>query len=127
MKSILEYLSTKAKNLKPYNSEESDPDDPMTWKTDDILCGSWSYTMTLPRWYRIVKRTDKMFTLQRLEGKLVSGHHNGQWEEIASDETYYNEKPIRVKLNKRGYLVVDGRIILRLWDGKTPLQGDDMD
>ena len=120
---INEYLSTKIKDAKYL---EKDPNDPSTWEVGDILSGTFGYSMILPRFYKIIKRTAKSFTVVRLEGKIVSGHRNGQWEEIATDDLYdENEPPITARINKHGTVHVKD-VYVTLWDGK-PIYGDDMD
>ena len=107
-------------------SKGKDPEDPDTWDVGDILAGTYGYSMTLPRFFKIVKRTPSQFTLVRLRGKIVSGHRNGQWEEVATDEEY-GGKPVICRLRKgRSSLKVDNYVYVKLWDGK-PLYGDDMD
>lgn len=120
MKSILEYLSKSTVEQK-----EKNPDDPTTWSFGDIICGTAGWSMCLPRWFKIIKKTAKQFTCRRLKGKIVSGHHNGQWTEIPSNE-YYDEKEYKGRITKWGGLRIDDTL-MHLWDGKTPLHGDDMD
>ena len=54
----------------------------------DILVGSYGYEASIAEWYRVVKRTPKMVTLQRLEGKKVATHGYEGWEEVPSDKPY---------------------------------------
>ena len=105
-------------------SKERKNDDPDTFEIGDILAGTAGYTMTLPRFYKIIKRTNKQFTCVRLKGKIVSGHRNGQWEEIPTDE-YYNDTEYTCRINKWGSIKIDGHTVT-VWNGK-PLYGDDMD
>lgn len=126
MENIKKYIVEKLiinKNIK--TQEKSDPDDPMTWKVGDILAGTYGYSMTLPHFYKIIKRTAKMFTVKRMKGKIVSGHKNGQWQEIADENAPLDNHEYRAKINKWGRVRVDD-ISVRLWDGE-PLYGDDMD
>ena len=125
MKQINVYINEKLIIHKDMD-QQRDPNDPSTWQEGDILCGTWSWTMCLPEWYVIKKRTPKMFTIQEIPGKIVSGHKNGQWEEIANINAKPEGKEIRVKINSNGE-VWNKRVHLTLWDGKTPLHGDDMD
>lgn len=104
--------------------EERSNDNPNTFEIGDILAGTAGYSMTLPRFYKIIKRTAKQFTCIRLEGKIVSGHKNGQWEEVPSDQRY-DDKFYTCRINKWGSIRIDGHTV-RVWDG-TPLMGDDMD
>ena len=105
-------------------NKEKDWYDPTDWNVDDILCGTAGYSMVLPRFYKIIKKTAKSFKVVRIPGKIVSGHRNGQWEEVAD----LNGKPgeeFTGRINKHGHVRIDD-ILVHLWDGK-PLNGDDMD
>lgn len=106
--------------------QEEEINNPEYWYPDDILCGTWSYTMTIPYFYKILKRTAKSFTIVELPKKLVSGHYNSyHFEEVPDETKPIKEKPKTVRINKFGHLVVD-KVHLHKWDGK-PLSGDDMD
>lgn len=118
---IILYLITKSKQL---DSKERKNDDPETFEIGDILAGSFCGTMTLPRFFKIIKRTAKQFTCIRLKGKIVSGHKNGQWEEVPTDEPY-SDKEYTGRIRKWGGLKIDD-VSVRIWDGK-PLHGDDQD
>ena len=115
------YLITKSKQL---DSKERKNDDPETFEVGDILAGTFGYSMTIPRFFKIIKRTAKQFTCIRLKGKIVSGHKNGQWEEIPTDEPY-DDKQYVGRINKWGLLKIDD-VYVKIWNGK-PLQGDDQD
>lgn len=133
MKHILEYLKTKKLETKPDDVEDRDvkykdekkANDPDTWDVGDILCGTFGSTMSLPRWFKVVKRTNKQFTCIRLKGKIVSGKMNGQWKEIATEEKY-DDKEYKGRVTKWGSLRIDDTL-MHLWDGKTPLYCDDQD
>ena len=103
---------------------EKTNDDPTTWEVGDIICGTAGATMSLPRFFKIIKKTNLKFTCIRLKGKLVSGSHNGQWQEVASEEQYDNREYTGVA-NKFGSLKIDDTY-MSLWNGK-PLYGDDQD
>jgi len=118
-----EYLDTKNLKMDPKNIEVN-PEDPNTWQIGDILAGSYGYSMVLPRFFKVIKKSAKQFTCIRLKGKIVSGHRNGQWQEIATDEPY-DEKEYKGRINKWGRLKIDD-ISVQLWNGK-PLHGDDLD
>ena len=100
-------------------------DDPSTWDVGDILAGTAGYSMQLPRFYKITKITPKMVTAVRIHGKIVSGHRNGQWEEVADENSKPIGEPCRGKVRPSGSVKLDGTY-LHLWNGK-PLSGDDMD
>ena len=131
MKNLTNYITEKLiigkQSLEQNKDSKVDPNDASSYAVGDILCGSYCYSMTLPRFYKIIKATAKTYTCIRIPGKIVSGHHNGQWEEIPDESQIdkYKDNPIRARINKHNRLVIDG-IYLRLWDGK-PLHGDDMD
>ena len=122
MKTILEYL--KQRNTQEYNAN---PNDPENWSVGDVLCGDIGWTMSLPVFYKILKRSAKGFTIVRLKGRIVSGARNGQWTEVATDELY-GEKEENVRINKFGSVRVGGKYgaSLSKWNGQ-PLYGDDMD
>ena len=126
MKTLNNYLNEALikKDTKLGEAKPKDPGDPSTWQVGDILCGVWSYSMTIPYFYKILKRTSKSFTLAELDKKLSSGHYNGMYEEIP-DEKKIVGKPQNVRINKWGSVKV-GRVSLSLWDGK-PVSGCDLD
>ena len=128
MKQINNYIIEKLilnKSIK--SAEKSDPENPATWKVGDILCGTWGYSMTLPAWYKIIKRTAKMFTVKQIPGKIIKGSRNGQWEEIADTTAPLKGEEIKARVKKYGGVKIDDKVYVHLWDGKTPLHGDDMD
>lgn len=106
------------------NGREKKNDDPTTWEVGDIICGTAGATMSLPRFFKIIKKTNLKFTCIRLKGKLVSGHYNGQWQEVATKDRYDNREYTGIA-NKFGSLKIDDTH-MKLWDGK-PLYGDDQD
>ena len=124
MKNLNEILFEKLRINKDVKVSKS-PEDPSTWTEGDILAGIFGYSMNLPRFYKIIKRTSKQFTVARIPGKIISGHRNGQWEEIPDENAKYENETIIARINKRGNVVIKDTYV-RLWDGK-PLQGDDMD
>lgn len=134
MKKLNQFILEKLKLSKNDNEDHSDIDeihDPTYWEVGDILCGTWSYTMTIPYFYKILKKTGKSFTIIELPKKLVSGHYNSYHFEEVPDETKEPKgKPKNVRIrnvswDKYGVVAAD-KINLRKWDGK-PLVGDDMD
>lgn len=125
MKTILEIILERLKIDKNKKIVNKDPDNPDTWTIGDILCGTFSYSMTLPYFYLIKKRTAKSFTLVELKQKLVSGHYNGQYEVVPKEPYEEDGKEVTARINKFGDIKV-GRVRLSLWTGK-PLHGDDMD
>lgn len=128
MKNFNEYINEKlviGKGIIHKDQPKKDLNDPSFWKIGDILAGTAGYSMILPRFYKIIKRTAKSFTVQRMEGKIVSGHRNGQWEEVADENAPLSGKLLTGRIRKYGGVVIDD-VHVHLWDGK-PLYGDDMD
>ena len=128
MKNIIEYITEKLKlnNQSELNdTSEEDLNDPSKWKQGDILCGIWSYTMVIPYFYKILKRTPKSFTIVELKKKLSSGHYNGQFTVVPEEPHKTEDKPVTARINKWGGVSVKN-VTLHKWDGK-PLHGDDMD
>lgn len=123
MKNITNYLLEVLKINK--DTKDIKADDPSQWEVGDILAGTFGYSMTIPIFYKIIKRTAKQFTVARIPGKIVSGHRNGQWEEIADEKATPSKETKTARINKRGNVIVD-TVYVRLWDG-SPLYGDDMD
>lgn len=125
MQSILNYILEKLVINKDSKSINKDPNDPSTWTVGDILAGTSGWSMCLPHFYKIIKRTAKSFTVQRMKGKIVSGHRNGQWEEVADENAPLVGKLLTGRVRKYGGVSIDGCHV-HLWNGK-PLHGDDMD
>ena len=104
-------------------------DHPNTWDVGDILCGTYNYSMIIPYFYKIIKRTNKSFTVVRLSEKVVSGHYNGQYTVIPdkskTENDIKNNRWMHVRINKWNRVHVQD-VYVTLWDGK-PLHGDDMD
>lgn len=121
---LSQYLTEMISNKTTGKYRNADQEDPDTWDVGDILAGTAGWSMNLPRFYKITKRTSKQFTCVRLKGKIVSGHKNGQWTEVATDEVIPGEE-YKARITKYGALKIDDTYV-RLWDGK-PLHGDDMD
>lgn len=121
---LIEYFTEAVSSKKSGKYTEKNPSDPETWDVGDILAGTAGYSMCLPRFYKVVKKTAKQFTVVRLKGEIISGSRNGQWREIATDEPYGDEE-YKARITKYGSLKIDGTSV-HLWDGQ-PLYGDDMD
>ena len=126
MKNIKDFIkeSFKIGINKMVDTYKIDKEKPQFWEVGDILYGTRGYTMTLPCFFRIKKKTPKGFTIVELEEKIVSGHRNGQWKSVADLEGE-ESKPANVRINKWGSVKLD-RTYLHYWDGK-PVCGDDMD
>lgn len=123
---ILESFKINSKVVKKNNEKPKDNDD---WEVGDILSGTYGYNMTLPIFYKIVKRTAKMIIVVKLSKKLHSGHYNGSFEEVPNEtkeEQDLKGHQYRAKLKDgKDYAMVDGHFV-KLWDGK-PVWGNDMD
>lgn len=129
MKSISKFVIEKLIINKDTKNIKRETNDPTTWQIGDILCGTWGYSMTLPEWYQIVKKTPKGFGVVELSSKIIKGSRNGQWEEIPDEskrEKDLQGKVINCRIKKYGGLKIENTWV-HLWDGETPLHGDDMD
>ena len=87
MKSIIKYFNEALikKTTKIKTTGYKKPDDPNTWEEGDVLYGVSHYSMTLPYFYKVIKKTAKTFTLVELTAKLASGHYNGYFSEVPDD------------------------------------------
>ena len=133
MKSIIYFLNEALikKDTKLDKNSYKKADDPNTWTVGDTLYGVSHYSMTLPYFYKVIKKTAKTFTLVELTAKLASGHYNGYFSEVPDDSKLEKDlkgEQIRVRINKYNNLVVgkSSKIYLRLWDGE-PVEGCDLD
>jgi hypothetical protein len=134
MKSINSYINEALikKDTKLNKDTYKKPDDPNTWTVGDTLYGVYHYSMTLPYFYKVIKKTAKTFTLVELTAKLASGHYNGYFSEVPDDSKLEKDlkgEQIRARINKFNELSVgrsSSKINLHLWDGK-PVEGCDLD
>ena len=133
MKSIIYFLNEALikKDTKLDKNSYKKADDPNTWTVGDTLYGVSHYSMTLPYFYKVIKKTAKTFTLVELTAKLASGHYNGYFSEVPDDSKLEKDlkgEQIRTRINKYNNLVVgkSSKIYLRLWDGE-PVEGCDLD
>ena len=130
MKTVLSFIQEKLvfnKNTKEKQSNKKS-DDPTTWEVGDILSGTWGYNMTIPEFYKIVKKTPSGFSLIHLTKKLVDGHHNGSFKEAPDDsklESDMKQKPKSCRIRHGKYIKCDN-CYLHFWDGE-PVWGNDMD
>ena len=133
MKSIIYFLNEALikKDTKLDKNSYKKADDPNTWTVGDTLYGVFHYSMTLPYFYKVIKKTAKTFTLVELTAKLASGHYNGYFSEVPDDSKLEKDlkgEQIRARINKYNNLVVgkSSKIYLKLWDGE-PVEGCDLD
>lgn len=129
MKHITQYILEKFKISKD-TKLSSDPDDISTWKEGDILYGTFGYSMTIPVFYKVIKRTNLQFTVVKLSKKIVSGHRNGDFYEVPDDtklEKDLKGTQYRGRIRKKGknILKIDD-VYCHLWDGE-PVYGNDLD
>ena len=127
MKNLKDIVLEKLIINKDTNFKGADKEDPSSWEVGDIVCGTAGYSMSLPRFYKITRMTPKGIVVKKMSGKIISGHRNGQWEEVA-DETKPLGDEYKGRIIHKGnykYVRIDGQSV-HLWDGK-PLYGDDMD
>ena len=133
MKSIIYFLNEALikKDTKLDKNSYKKADDPNTWTVGDTLYGVSHYSMTLPYFYKVIKKTAKTFTLVELTAKLASGHYNGYFSEVPDDSKLEKDlkgEQIRARINKYNNLVVgkSSKIYLKLWNGE-PVEGCDLD
>jgi hypothetical protein len=100
----------------------------------DIMCGTWGYSMTLPQWYKVVKRTNKTVWIVELNETIVSGRRNGYWESMPSDVTHIDYHTGKEILLRRKVKECNGECVeaqygrhVWVWDGKSSLSCNDMD
>jgi len=108
---IIEKLSKINKDTKLDNTG------PETWEVGDIIVATFSYSMTIVKFYEIIKRTNKSFTLRQLKDKVVKG--DGMQGEMVAIEGEYEkgEKDVIARINKFGSVKFDSYYCNR-WDGK---------
>jgi len=110
-KYIVEKLSKINKDTKLDNTG------PETWEVGDIIVATFTYNMTLVKFYEIVKRTNKSFTLRQLKDKVVKGD-SMQGEMVPIEGEYdKRENDVVARLNKWGSVKVNG-YYCRRWDGE---------
>lgn len=129
MKTIYDFLFEKLVITNDSTSKKArDPEDPSTWQVNDVLSGTWGYNMTIPEFYKIVKKTPAGFSLIHLTKKLVGGHYNGSFEEAPDDSKLtqdMKQKPKSCRIRRGKYVKCDN-CYLHLWNGE-PVWGNDMD
>ena len=95
----------------------------------DIIAGTRHYTMSIPVFYQVLKRTPSMVELVKLRAnREYTDRYYNQGPFIAYPSDLTDGRPIRAKVQKDGleeYVHVDD-CFLRKWSGK-PLSGNDMD
>jgi len=122
MKNLYHYIIEKF--IINQNTKASKKEDPHNWEIGDIVCCIAGYSMCLPRFYKITKKTPKGIVVKRMAGKIISGHKNGQWEEIADENAPLGEE-FKGRITPRGTVKIDGNSV-HYWNG-NPLHGDDLD
>ena len=127
MKNLIDIVLERLHITKDTKVTKVDPNDPTTWIVGDIVCCIAGYSMCLPRFYKITRKTPKGIVVKRMPGKIISGSRNGQWQEIADEKAPLGDE-FKGRIVQRGTysrVKIDGNSV-HLWDGK-PLYGDDMD
>lgn len=97
------------------------------FKVGDILAGTWGWSMTIPAFFRVVRKTAKRLVLEEYEGVMINSDGYGQRGYEVPDFT--NAKGEKLGRIEDGYVVVGSRydtILLKLWDGK-PVWADYVD
>ena len=129
MKTIYDFLFEKLVITNDSTSKKArEPEDPSTWQVNDVLSGTWGYNMTIPEFYKIVKKTPAGFSLILLTKKLVGVHYNGSFEEAPDDSKLtqdMKQKPKSCRIRRGKYVKCDN-CYLHLWNGE-PVWGNDMD
>lgn len=126
---IKDYILEGFRINKDTDVKDRDPEDPSTWEEGDILSGTSGYSMTIPYFFKIIKKTPSGFSSVKLSKKLDSGHYNGSFTEVPDDSKL--EKDLKGKVYRtivrkgKKWCKVDD-VFVHLWNGK-PVHGDDMD
>ena len=99
-------------------------------KEGQILSGDFGYSMSLPSFYRVVKRTNSTAVLQKLRSVrrpvMDDSGYTGDFYAVPGQP---DETPFKKKIKKDGFNeIVEGAYgeTLRLWNGK-PTRGNDYD
>lgn len=97
------------------------------FKVGDVLAGTWGWSMTIPAFFKVVRKTAKRLVLEEYDGRMVSSDGYGQQGYEMPDFT----RPLGEKLGRveGDYVIVGSRsetVLLKLWDGK-PVWADYMD
>ena len=127
MKSFLNFILEKFEINKNTKASSATKEDPHNWKIGDIVCCTTGYSMCLPKFYKITRTTPTGIVVKRMAGKIIKGSRNGQWEEIADENSPLGEE-FKGRIIQKGTYInvkIDGHSVY-YWDGK-PLFGDDMD
>lgn len=89
-------------------------------KAGDIILSVFHWSMTIPTFFKVIKRTAKTCTLIELDRKVVQNLDGyGQiTKEVPSEKPCDREKRYKIFSGARGeYVKIDG-IVSYLWDGK---------
>lgn len=93
----------------------------------DILAGTWGWSMTIPAFFKVVRKTEKRLVLEEYDGRMISSDGYGQQGYEVPDFTRsMGERMGRIDGN---YVIVGSRyntILLKKWDG-NPVWADYMD
>ena len=101
---------------KPRHTGTEDPDYENPFEVGDILFGDVGYSMSIPEWWQVIKKTDKSVTCRRLATDIVE--HDGYGQRGT-------EVPIRGVFDKRGGTVngkpSDAPVTMRVkkWSGQV--------
>jgi hypothetical protein len=89
-------------------------------KVGDVILSVFRYSMTIPMFFKVIKRTAKTCTMVELNKKVVQNldGYGQRTREIPSEEPDGREKTYKIFSGARGeYVKVDGKISY-VWDGK---------
>ena len=87
-------------------------------KIGDILVAKFGYNCTLVDFYKVINRTPKMVTVQKIGSKIVSHDGYGQAGYVVPDDSVIEDEILKRK-------IIDGRDCIKIsdyqygyiWDG----------
>lgn len=86
--------------------------------TGDILVSKFGYNCTLVDFYKVIKRTPKMVTIQKIGSKIVSHDGYGQAGYVIADESVVEDEIIRRKvMDERDAIKIGDYHYAYKWDG----------
>lgn len=88
------------------------------WIVGDILYYEYGYERTNVAFYKIVKRTEKTFTLVEVESKVVSGDPMRQYYTAPADSLKEIGEPVIARVCKYGVRFPGARIGIYYYNGK---------
>lgn len=87
-------------------------------KLGDILVAKFGYNCTLVDFYKVIKKTPKMVTVQKIGSKIVSHDGYGQAGYVVADESIVEDEIIRRKIIDRNDAIkISDYQYAYVWDG----------